>query len=322
VTGPQRHTFTVYPCLRHEAGAARGSTHRLTFARLASLLATPREYPADGLEDGAKRAKPDDLPLLGLYETRTGQSTTEDVIGGSLLGIDYDSGTTSIDDALTLWASIAPCALHTSWNHSPDRPRFRIFLELSRVATPAEFREVYTAIVARAERAGHTIDRACSNPARRWYVGAHRIGQPFVHRFDGSAAPLDVDRALGWVASSRAAQVVPVAPRLPRYESASVRERRGRGWLERIAYPAVRNAPHGTRNAALWRYGRTAGGLVAAGYLDPSEAAAALLDAILANDGDPVKDRRVIALAIADGQKSPIELPNRPRTHAAERIAP
>lgn len=107
----------------------------------------------------------------------------------SALVLDYDNGT-PIQEALECW-SWRPGILHTSWSHDLSRPKFRVILPLSE-PVPAEN---WPAVFSWAERwsskltneeaietpedyhkATHepTIDKACKDPGRLYYVPAVR----------------------------------------------------------------------------------------------------------------------------------------------------
>lgn len=314
-----RHPITLFRDLHHTRG---GLLRWVTFGELAALLGDAARYPADGMTAGTKRAKPTDLGLVGLFESANGDARSDAVVGASLAGFDFDAGTSSLDSVCDALAGRVPFVAHSSWNDSPTVPRFRVVLALSRAALPCEWRGLYRAIADRFEARGHAVDRSCSDAARRFFLPAHRADQAFRTCFDLSGRPIDVDALLGAV--RRRSEVpsvrLPVASRP--LASTDTRRRRGAGWLHKSAVPTVRTAPHGTRNHVLCRYAHAAGGYAAAGYLDASEAATALLGAILANGGDERKDRDVIARSIAAGYAQPIEMPDRPRAHAVERRAP
>jgi putative DNA primase/helicase len=76
------------------------------------------------------------------------------------------------------------------------------------------------------------------------------------------------------------------------------------------AVAAVRNAPEGSRNDTLNREAYSLGGYVPK-YLDRDVLTDALLQAILANGGDPDKDAKKIDDAIDDGMLLPREIPTR-----------
>jgi len=94
-------------------------------------------------------------------------ATAEHVTALSCLVLDIDEGL----DIDTSWAQTEPytAALHTSWSHSPDAPRFRLVLPLARPVPGTRWTQVWAAAV---EGLSLPIDRKCVNANRRYLLPA------------------------------------------------------------------------------------------------------------------------------------------------------
>lgn len=111
------------------------------------------------------------------------------VVGVSALVLDYDAGTTSLDDAAALWADHFG-AMHTTRSHKPEHPRFRVILPLTRIVTPDEFAVVWRWASKIAAGANHKIDTKTKDLARLWYRPALTEGYE-TRRLTGD--PIDPD---------------------------------------------------------------------------------------------------------------------------------
>lgn len=111
------------------------------------------------------------------------------------LGLDFDKQC----DLATLHQRFARYAAFTHTTHSstPEAPRARVFILLSRPCTGDEYRIVYSVIAGYIEQGGLIVDRAASDPSRFWYRPAtmpSRVGE--FQCWQGQGAPLDVEKAL------------------------------------------------------------------------------------------------------------------------------
>jgi predicted P-loop ATPase len=308
----QLHNVTLYDRMRFAKGERPGKSSSMTFSDIETYSRNPKVYPEQH-NDGTvtKLNKPNDLGMIGFFHAPNGGTETDDVESASLLCIDYDKGTTSIEEALRLWGAHAPCVLYTTWNHAPACPRFRIVLELSRSVSPDDYALLYRAIKARAKSAKHLIDESCANVSRRWFIPSHREDQEYISRSVTIASPLDVDRMLADIVQADAQHVQRVTMYSEQSRPQNTKEKRGIAWVELSACMTIKSAPEGTRDSVLTRYTRTVGGLVANGWILRSTAHAMLLSAILSNNGDPVSDSAKIDRMLDAGAKYPIDLPER-----------
>jgi hypothetical protein len=144
------------------------------------------------------------------------------------VGLDLDRDVPAWDD---LEHRFAACAsfLHSTWSSTPEMPRARVFLALSRPVSGDEYRRVYAACID--SLAGLTVDRAASDPSRFWFLPSIPPGGAF--RFSvGRGKPVNVDGALALVPPAPVAPPVPAGPRVAGAED------RAAAYLARCA-PAI-----------------------------------------------------------------------------------
>jgi len=104
----------------------------------------------------------------------------------SLLCLDYDQGATA-DELSERWGAFLG-AIHTTRKSTPDAPRFRAILVLSRPVSAFEFAALWRRVAAEAG----TVDEATKDPSRFWYVPGSATGTALTWiALDGE--PLDVD---------------------------------------------------------------------------------------------------------------------------------
>jgi hypothetical protein len=94
-------------------------------------------------------------------------ATSEHTLALSCLVLDMDEGA----DLEACWAQTAPwqAALHTSWSHTLDAPRFRLVFPLARPIPAASWAAVWRAAVALLRL---DADRKCVNANRRYLLPA------------------------------------------------------------------------------------------------------------------------------------------------------
>jgi hypothetical protein len=135
-------------------------------------------------------------------ENRRGLPFVEAV---SALVLDYDRNSPHTDDLAAFW-SFASGAIHTSFSHTPECPKHRVVLFLSRDVTADEHATLWRAMRDHAAAHGHELDEATKDASRLWYSPAHREGTPYEHR-ELTGVPLAVDAIL----AASPAVPVPVA---------------------------------------------------------------------------------------------------------------
>jgi hypothetical protein len=111
------------------------------------------------------------------------------------LVLDHDAGTVR---PTTAHAELAEYrhVIHTSASHTPEAPRWRAYIALSRTIAPAEYGPIWRRAADVVTSSGIPVDRSAADPCRLWYSPTIRTpASPFEH-FAGEGRPLDVDRML------------------------------------------------------------------------------------------------------------------------------
>ena len=245
------------------------------------------------------------------------------------LVLDYEAAEgeapTSLDDALDLWRGCLGL-LHTSYSHTPERPRFRVIVALSRAVTGAEYGLLWRWAATRCAEAGHQIDEACRDPSRLWFLPAVPPGGEATYQsraLDGG--PLDVDAALG-EQREREAPPPPPAPR-PRASAAPAEGFGPERFCARAlegAVDDVRRAPKGSRHNVIRAKAYQLAGLLHTGALTADQIEAALLGATRAAGwADEPKTAATIRDQIKAGARAPRQVPELRHTpRAASNDAP
>lgn len=236
------------------------------------------------------------------------------------LVLDYeaqgDQTPTSLDDAAALWSGCHGW-IHTTHSHTPETPRFRVVIPLSRSVTAEEYRLVWRWAATRCHSAGHGIDEACRDASRLWLLPVVRPGALAEYRLQplaGEEGWLDVDAVLE---EQRRAD----APPPP-----AVRERReatGEDGAARYVRKALegalddlRRAPKGTRHHAIRSRAYHLGGLIHTGAIDAVEIERELMGEAQRCGWDNLdKTRATVRYQIEAGARAPRPVP-------ALRVAP
>jgi hypothetical protein len=117
--------------------------------------------------------------------------------GVSALVWDYEKGTTSPQEAEVFFRDLCMGALHTSYSHQPNTPRFRVVLPFSRLASPEEHARLWAWMFDKLNQAGHKIDASCKDPSRLWFApGHHPEAAELYEAIVWEGEPLDVDALL------------------------------------------------------------------------------------------------------------------------------
>lgn len=169
-------------------GGARDNRPRrlaLDWRGLTALLTDHVQFPVDA----DKRNLPAWSPAV-LPEGATRANDRVEAV--SCIVLDYDDGT-SPDVALVPWLDW-PCVLHSSWSHSDTLTKFRLIVPLARAVPLRAWRWVWSWA---ASRAAGTIDRACKDASRLYFLPAHREAAPrfaLLHDPGGHLCDPDWDR--------------------------------------------------------------------------------------------------------------------------------
>lgn len=89
------------------------------------------------------------------------------------LVLDYDSGTTTPEQALAVWDGCVAC-VYTSWSHTPSKPKFRLIVPFIRAVNADEYAVLWANAALKVKQAGQAIDEACKDPSRLWYMPSKR----------------------------------------------------------------------------------------------------------------------------------------------------
>lgn len=221
--------------------------------------------------------------------------------------LDYDKGTTSVEDAFDFWAFQAfasfkktgfttACLVHTSYSHTPEHPKFRVVLPLSRAVDAKEFDAIWNYVAGLAKEAGHELDESCKDPSRFWFLPACKPGDKVDLRFYETGDPVDVRRILKecrYKARSKADR-----PASKTMASSAIRT------FER-GLDEIRDAVEGGRNTILNKVAFIAGSYVGGGRLDEEYARKALREAGLGCGLDGAEVENVLHNALQAGKQHP-----------------
>lgn len=262
------------------------------------------------------------LPGYSLATFANDHRAKANVATVTALALDYDAGTTSIDDAITLWSRYAGF-LHTTWSHSVDRPRFRVLLRISRRITAEEHELILPWVFAQATKAGHAIDAKAKDPSRFWFAaGVAHADAPYSFRALAGTT-LEVDIALAAVRAEQNEQKKRRQPKpspAPRTTPAERKDKYTEAAL-RKAIDAIAGAPEGARNNVLNKEAFSLAGLVASGELDEGRVREALLDAADVAGLKAAEAHKTIESGLRQGSKKPRQVPESKR-HEPEWSAP
>jgi hypothetical protein len=110
--------------------------------------------------------------------------------------LDYDGKpeAVSIERAQEVWG-VFEHVIYTTFQHTPDKPRFRVVLPLTRPVTTDEFRRVWAWVHRFASERGVGFD-PLSDPGRIYYIPTRRPGAPHLYAYKTELV-LDPDIILG-----------------------------------------------------------------------------------------------------------------------------
>ena len=114
-----------------------------------------------------------DLPAWSPVRYREGarrSSANVEEVSCIVLDVDSDSRPVSIEEACKPWQGVAHC-VHTSWSHTPERPKFRVVIPLAQPVEVGLWHRVWSWAQFRAKV---EIDAKCKDPARIYFVPALR----------------------------------------------------------------------------------------------------------------------------------------------------
>lgn len=232
------------------------------------------------------------------------------------LVLDYeahdDQAAATLEDALALWGRWCGW-IHTSYSHTPENPRFRVIVPLSRGASPEEWPSVWRWAATRCVEVGHAIDEACRDASRLWFLPAVRPGGAGDYRLvplGGAEGWLDVDAVL---AEQRAADAPPVPPAPSRARAQGATEDGAARYVRKAldgALDDLRRAPKGTRHNVIRAKAYHLGGLLHTGALSADQIERELVGEAQRCGWDNLdKTRQTVRYQIAAGARMPRALP-------------
>jgi putative DNA primase/helicase len=106
--------------------------------------------------------------------------------------LDYDGKpqSVSIEKATEVWGGFEH-VVYTTFQHTPEKPRFRLVMPLSRPVTTSEFRRIWGWVQKHAAENGAGFD-PLSDPGRIYFIPTHKPGADHVYRYNAEDV-LDAD---------------------------------------------------------------------------------------------------------------------------------
>lgn len=153
----------------------------------------------------------------------------ENVLEVHAEGLDVDSGASlaQLSEALE-----GRCAVvHTTKSSTPEVPRWRVVVALSRWVTPAEHPRVLRATCELVESKGIVVDAAPKDASRVWAVPIKPAAGPFIAK-EFKGAVLNVEEALERFPAQVRPSVLP--PSVPHAGDYAHLLHRARRWLEQV----------------------------------------------------------------------------------------
>jgi predicted P-loop ATPase len=221
---------------------------------------------------------------------------------------------TDPSEAAALWGQVRGW-LHTTYSHTPETPRFRVVVPLSRTVDAAEHAVLWRWAATRCAEAGHQIDESCRDASRFWFLPAVRPGRGAEYvmlPLDGEAW-LDVDAVLQ---EQRAAEAPPPAPK--RQARASQPDETGAARFVRKALDGalddLRRAPKGTRHNTIRVKAYHLAAYIHTGAIDADTIERELMAVATAARWENLdKTRATVRHQIQAGSRMPKDIP--PRQH-------
>jgi KaiC/GvpD/RAD55 family RecA-like ATPase len=176
--GSRTLTVTRWPCLP----VTTGEQVTMTWRSLVKLLRRPQRWLGEREHPGWSAA---------VFEPSI--RAKENVCEVTALVLDVDRGDRGLlCDLGDVWCG-TPCVIHSTRRHTPEAPRGRVVLALSRPVSVEEHAELWAWAAARCHDFGIQLDDNPKDCSRFWFLPGTRDGSPhFVDELRG--VPLDVDR--------------------------------------------------------------------------------------------------------------------------------
>lgn len=190
------------------------------------------------------------------------------------------------------------CIIHTTWSHTPQHAKARVIFPLEMPCEASMWAEVWLSGAAWAKTWGATVDQACKDPSRLYFLPSVDARE-YDTRSDWFRADVVGGECLSWrwlVAHHKPPpeKVIPPPPPLAgaglTYDELDREQRKRRAFAlgvlrRRVQLVQTATSGKGTKGRNVYCYtgGRAVGQLVAAGVLDEAEGYHALVSAAVGN---------------------------------------
>lgn len=286
---------------------------------IADVMAVPWETLRDGFAwphrvEGEKLSAPAWLPI-SLRDGAPLVRKDEHVLGVSALVFDLDDGAEWYPAVRAVRGLGYASAMHTTWSHTPDRCKARVVFPLVEDCPREEWPEVWLCAEQWARTWGATIDKACKNPSRLYFLpslpAAGWEDQILNFRAESTDGPLLHWR---WLQAHHQPPKVPAPPRPPPRAPAWVgrssqeidREQvRRRRFALGVLRHRCRGLVEGSRNRKCYTIGRAVAQLAQTGAITEGEGIALVLDAALAAGLSTTEAETAIHNGINTGRSDP-----------------
>ncbi|MEO6574655.1 MAG: hypothetical protein ABIP89_12500 [Polyangiaceae bacterium] len=170
------------------------------------------------------------LPGISFATFKGDLRALDNVEGVAALQLDFDEGVV-FEQVRDAWANYH-ALLHTTYQHTPQAHRLRLFVFLSRIVTPAEYSKLWRFVASTSEKAGQKPDPNAKDASRLNFIPGTPPGGEY--RFHETAgATFDVEQALAQIPAT------PSSPRnAPPRVSVIDRIERARRYLDKCD-PAI-----------------------------------------------------------------------------------
>lgn len=257
-------------------GSAIAQTATGTWPAIRALFAWPHCVKGD------KLSAPAWLPVR-LVDGAPMVRKDAHVAAVSCMVFDLDDGT----DWVQAWEAVRAlgleAAIHTTWSHSPSKHKIRAVFPLAEDCPRDQWLEVWLCAEQWARTWGATIDPACKNPSRLYFLPSLPAAE-WDERILWFRSEAFGGRALHWrwLQAHHAPPVAPVEaptpPKVPQWTGSDARgleraDKRRRAYADGVLRGGLaRIGPKGSRNRALYGAAKDAVRLGLAGALDATAA--------------------------------------------------
>jgi hypothetical protein len=303
----EREDPTVTICLVDGAiGSTVTEQRALPWSVLVERLTWPARWPGD------KLSAPAWLPVR-LKDGAPMVRKDAHVAAISCLVLDIDDGA-QVDEMRWALSNMGrTAAIHTTWSHSPAKHKARVIFPFAQECPRSEWAEVWAAADVWARTWGATIDPACKNPSRLYFLPAlpddtyddviwdwrsqHYVGELLTWRW-----------LVAHHSPPKPVQTLPPVPSRPTWAGAPTsdlerEQRRRKAFARGLAEHRGRQLQSGgNRNTRLFGAARAVGQLSLTGAISEADGAAILLHAAISSGLSDTEARRTINNGLSTGK--------------------